>query len=151
MLSPVAPPSFINTDQSNTESLTPLHSISGRRLTTQPYAIDRIPHHVREAMTKRTMPLRKRSRWRHEYKTSLHKHRRVSGHSQQTKTVGNVVEVHDEDPRLRHHLARIELLGPGSNDGRVRAANIRTDGGMTNPPITKLYPLEIGEDVVCLD
>jgi len=58
--------------------------------------------------------------------------------------------VHDEGPRSRWRLARVDSLISG-NDGRVRAANIRTDGGMTNRPITKLYPLEIGKDAMCFD
>ena len=98
-------------------------------------------------MTKRTMPLRKRSRWRHEYKTSLHKHRRVSGQSQQTRKVSDVIEVYGEGPRLRRRLTGVEPLGPG-NDCQIQATNIRTDGGMTNRSITKLYPLEAGEDEV---
>jgi len=140
-------PSFINTGQSITESLTPLHSTSGRRLTTQLYTIYHIPHHVIEAMTKRTMPLRKRSRWGHEYKTSLHKLRCVSSQSQQTIKVSDVIEVHGECPRLRRRLTGVEPLSPG-NDCQIRATNIRTDGGRTNRSITKLYPLDAGEDEV---
>jgi len=64
--------------------------------------------------------------------------------------VGGIVMVRDDGPRSRWRLARVDSLTSG-NDGRVRAVNVRTDGGMTNRPITKLYPLEIGEDAVFLD
>jgi len=141
------PSCYIGTDNNKENTLTPSHVISCRQFTTVPH--DSAIEPLRGNRAQRLRPQRKLPRWKHiEYRTSSRKRRRTSGHSQQTKTFGNVVEVHDEDPRLRHHLARIELLGPGNNDGRVRVANIRTDGGMTNRPITKLYPLEAGEDEV---
>jgi len=61
--------SFIKTILINIESLTLLHSKSGRRLTTLPHTNEKISHHNREALTKRTMLQRKRSRWKHENKT----------------------------------------------------------------------------------
>jgi len=143
------PSCYIGTDNNKENTLTPSHVISCRKFTTVPHA-SAIETCSGDG-TKRPRPQPKLPHKHIEYRTSSRKRRRIFGHSQQTKTVGNVVEVHDEDPRLRHHLARIELLVPGNNIGRVRAANIRTDGGRTNRPITKLYPLEIGEDVVCLD
>jgi len=138
-------PSFIKTVLINTESLTLLHSKSGRRLTTLPHANEKVSHHNREALTKRTMLQCKRSRWKHEYKTLpvLREHQRVSGQNQQTIKVGDVVMVHDEGPRSRWRLVRVDSL-IYDNDGRVRATNIRTDVGMTNRSITKLYPLEAG-------
>jgi len=149
----------LTTAQSDIEPLTPSHLISGRRLTTLPYTSDvelnSAARLSRDDITKRAKLQRKliddfRARWRHEYLTPLREYQRVSGQNQQTIKVGDVVMVHDEGPRSRWRLARVDSLISG-NDGRVRAANIRTDGGMTNRPITKLYPLEIGEDVVCLD
>jgi len=130
------PSCYIRTGKCNENTPTLSHVTSDRRLTTLPHTIDHIPHHVREAMTKRTMPLRKRSRWRHEYKTLLHKHQRVSGRSQQRIKVSDVIEVHEEGPRLRSRLTGVEPLGPG-NDCQIRATNIRTNGGMTNRSITK--------------
>jgi len=55
-------PSFIKTVLINTESLTLVHSKSGRRLTTLPHTNEKISNHNREALTKRTMLQRKRSR-----------------------------------------------------------------------------------------
>ena len=121
------PSCYIGTDNKE-NTLTPSHVISCQKFTTVPHAS---AIETRSGGgTKRPRPQRKLPRWKHiEYRTSSRKRRHISGHSQQTTTVGNVVEEHDKDPRLRHHLARIELLGPSNNDGRVRAANIRTDGG----------------------
>ena len=53
-----------------------------------------------------------------------------------------MVLVHDDSPRMNWRMAVIEELSVGG-DGLVRAANIRTNSGKTNRPITKLYPLEI--------
>jgi len=39
-------------------------------------------------------------------------------------------------------MAVIESVVTG-NDGRVRSANVRTRNGVTNRPVTKLYPLEV--------
>ena len=50
--------------------------------------------------------------------------------------------VHDECPRINWKLAVIEGLTTG-NDGMVRSANIRTKTGVTNRPVSKLYPLEV--------
>ena len=58
--------------------------------------------------------------------------------------------VYNEGPRSRWRLDRMDSFIHCNNE-RVRTANIRTDGGRTNSPITKLYPLGIGEDDVCLD
>ena len=88
-----------------------------------------------------------RCRWRREYLTALRENQRISGRNEQTIKVGDIVMVHDEGPRSRWKLAMVEALIQG-NDGRVRAAYIRTDGGITNRPITKLYPLEVGDVTV---
>ena len=48
---------------------------------------------------------------------------------------------HDESPRLKWRLAVVVQLQRG-NDNLVRSATIRTANGVTNRPISKLYPLE---------
>ena len=45
-------------------------------------------------------------------------------------------------PRINWKLVVIEGLTTG-NDGMVRSANIRTKTGVTNRPVSKLYPLEV--------
>ena len=52
--------------------------------------------------------------------------------------------MHNDTPRLQWRLSVIEELIKGL-DGFVRAARIRTNGGKTDCPIAKLYPLEINE------
>ena len=56
-----------------------------------------------------------------------------------------MVIVHDDIPRTNWKLAVVERLITGL-DGISRAAEIRTAGGRTNRPITKLFPLEVNED-----
>ena len=56
--------------------------------------------------------------------------------------VGDIVLVRDEGPRINWKLAVAESPLPGK-DGHVRSVNIRAEGGRTNRPITKLYPLEV--------
>ena len=55
---------------------------------------------------------------------------------------GNVVLIHDDSPRTNWKMAMVQRLIKG-NDGYVRAAEIKTNTGRTNRPISKLYPLEI--------
>ena len=52
--------------------------------------------------------------------------------------------MHDDTSRLQWRFGVIEELIKGL-DGFVRAARIRTNGGKTDCPIAKLYPLEINE------
>ena len=73
--------------------------------------------------------------------TSLREFHRTTGNNESRVKVGDVVLVHDDGPRIKWKLAVVEELLPG-RDGHVRAVNIRTQGGMTNRPIAKLYPLE---------
>ena len=90
------------------------------------------------------------NRWRHEYLTSLREFHKTTGTNKQSIKKGEVVLVHDDTHRSTWKLAVIESLIKGG-DGLVRAANIRTNTGCTNRPITKLYPLEISADVENLD
>ena len=54
----------------------------------------------------------------------------------------NDLIINDDVPRTKWKMAVIEQLIRG-NDGYVRAATIRYNGGRTNRPISKLYPLEV--------
>ena len=56
--------------------------------------------------------------------------------------------IHDENPRLKWHLAVVQELQRG-NDNFMGSATIQTINGLTNRPISKLYPLEVnvGTDV----
>ena len=50
--------------------------------------------------------------------------------------------VHDNCSRIKWKLAVIESLIRDS-DGMVRLPNIRMKNGVTNRPLTKLYPIEV--------
>ena len=85
-------------------------------------------------------------RWKQEYLTSLREFHRTTGRNDQNVNVGDVVLVHDDTPRLHWKLAVIKEVVKGK-DGLIRSAVIRTTNGVTNRPITKLYPMEITETV----
>ena len=55
--------------------------------------------------------------------------------------MGDVIQVHDEGPRIRWNLAVVEELITG-RDGSVRAAKVKTKHGLSTRPIVKLYPIE---------
>ena len=54
--------------------------------------------------------------------------------------------VHDDCPQINWKMAVVENLVKG-NDGLVRSVSIRTKNEATNRPVSKLYPLELSEDV----
>lgn len=73
---------------------------------------------------------------------SLREFHKTTSNNKPRVKVGDVVLVHDEGPQINWKLAVVEELLP-RRDGHVRAVNICTQGGTTNRPIAKLYPLEI--------
>ena len=81
-------------------------------------------------------------RWKQEYLTSLREFHRTTGRNDQNVNVGDLVLVHDDIPRVHWKLAVITEVVKGK-DGLIRSAVIRTTNGVTNRPITKLYPMEI--------
>ena len=81
-------------------------------------------------------------RWKQEYLTSLREFHRTTGRNDQNVNVGEVVLIHDDIPRVHWKLAVIKEVVKGK-DGLIRSAVIRTANGITNRPITKLYPMEI--------
>ena len=63
--------------------------------------------------------------------------------------VGDVVLIHDDNPRVNWKLALVTSINRG-RDGLVRSANLRTANGTTNHPITRLHPLEVqAKEVQC--
>ena len=75
--------------------------------------------------------------------TSLQTFHGASNVAGNTKVkAGDVVQIHSDKKRLRWKLAVVESLIRG-NDNCVRAVNLRTANGLTNRPITKLYPLKV--------
>jgi hypothetical protein len=74
--------------------------------------------------------------------TQLREVHKSTGNNNQSVKVGDVVLIHNDNPRIQWRMAVVESLITGA-DGLVRAVNIRTSNGRTNRPITKLYPLEV--------
>ena len=81
-------------------------------------------------------------RWHEEYLIALRERHLQFGNNTEVIKVGDIVQIHDDTPRVNWRLAVVEKLLRG-NDERVRAAEIRTAKGRTNRLINKLYPLEI--------
>jgi hypothetical protein len=147
------PLTYISSDSSDAEPLTPAHLLYVRRLTTFPYqdvtdthitnsSLSDITFITRRAGVQKLLIDRFREKWRHEYLTALREHHQTTGTNIQTILAGDVVQIHDEKPRSQWKLAVVEELITG-RDGLTRAAKIRTKNGVTNRAIVKLYPLEV--------
>ena len=149
------PITYIPSDVSDPEPLTPAHLLYGRRITSLPHPMvedDELvdPNYEQNDESN----LRKRAkaqsvilkqfwkRWKLEYLTSLREFYKTTGNNTQRVQIGDVVLVHDDVPRVNWQLAVIEDVVRGS-DGMIRAAHIRTKNGRTNRPIARLYPLEV--------
>ena len=147
------PLTYVTSEVTDVEPLTPAHLMYGRKITSLPYPLlegDEIedPDFMNKSeMTKRmkmqALKLQHfESRWKREYLTYLREFHKSTGNNDQSVRVGDVVLVQSDNSRVQWRMAVIESLIKGS-DGLVRAVNIRTSNGRTNRPITKLYPLEI--------
>ena len=146
------PITYVSSDCTDEEPLTPSHLLNGRRITSLPYPIaDDDPFDpdygstsdMRQRVAAQAQILERFwNRWRHEYLTSLREFHRTTGTNEQSIKKGDVVLVHNEGPRSSWKLAVVEEVIRGG-DGLFRAAHIRTSTGSTNRPVNKLYPLEI--------
>jgi hypothetical protein len=144
------PLTYVSSESSDAEPLTPAHLLYGRRLTTLSYqdvtdtqitnsSGSDITCITRRARVKKLLIDRFREKWGHEYLTTLREHHNTTGNNIQTISAGDVVQIHDENPRSQWKLAVLEKLITG-RDGFTRAAKIRTKNGVTNRAIVKLYP-----------
>ena len=148
------PLTYISDDPRDPQPLTPSDLLYGRRITTLPYrTVTEEDIHdpdygnpqsrICKSAKKLALLLRHfQARWKHEYLTSLREFHKSQGNKCQKVRVGDIVQIHNEGPRINWRLAVVEELITGK-DGLVRAANIRTSTGRTNRPIIKLYPLEV--------
>ncbi|XP_045206090.2 uncharacterized protein LOC123558274 [Mercenaria mercenaria] len=145
------PLTYVTSDTSDPEPLTPPHLLYGRRITTPGdySAIQNVNsnHNTanKQVRIQRELLNRFWERWKTDYLTSLRERHTQSGQNKQTIKVGDVVQVHEDCPRLRWKLAVVEELMPGKN-GLTRSAMIRTGSGLTTRAIKKLYPLELNEN-----
>ena len=147
------PHTYVLSDLSDDEPLTPSHLVCGRRITSLPHSIlDETVDPTYGAASVTEMAKRQsqliqhfQSRWRREYLTSLREYHRCSGGSdKEVIKVGDIVIIHEDTPRVGWKLAVVKKLLTGS-DGMTRAAEIRTAGVRTNRPIVRLIPLEVTE------
>ena len=147
------PLTYVSSDITDPEALTPAHLIYGRRILSVPHTIEDPEEtidpsyvdgrHMRSQVDTHSHLIQQFwSRWRKEYLTALREFHKSTGHNKQVIKKGDVVVVQDDTPRIRWKLAVVESLIEG-NDGLVRAAHIRTDKCRTTRPIVKLYPLEV--------
>jgi len=133
------------------EPLTPSHLLSGRRITSLPYeqhTLDEIsdPSYNEHNRLSKDVKIQNlllqhfTARWRNEYLTSLREYHRTFGSNEFKIAAGNVVLVHDDEPRVKWRMAIVEELIHGG-DGLVRAANIRTSTPLLGSYHLK-YPLK---------
>ena len=148
------PLTYISSDVTDPEPLTPSHLLYGRRIRPFPCPLDdpvdlNDPDFtVNDTTLRRSVNRQTRliqqfwQRWKCEYLTSLREFHKASGSNERVIKKGDIVIVHDDKSRLHWRLAVVEDLIEG-NDGLVRAAHIRMSNYKTTRPIVKLYPLEI--------
>ncbi|XP_071127721.1 uncharacterized protein [Mytilus edulis] len=145
------PLTYVSSDPLD-EPLTPSHLLYGRRITSLPYPTNQeLEHSLNDMTHKSTNKLFKMKsqiiqsfwyKWKHEYLTALREYHRNTGNNKQLITIGDVVQIYEDSPRIKWTLAVVEKLNVGG-DGLARSAVIRTKNGLTSRPITKLYPLEV--------
>ena len=154
------PLTYISDDIMDPEPLMPAHLLHGQRITNlphQPATLEELhdPDYSnaanaesvrREAKAQSILLQYFMLRWKHEYLTSLREFYRPSRTSSQQVNVGDIMLVHDDCPRINWKMAIVKNLVKG-NDGLVCSVNIRTNNGVTNRPVSKLYPLELSEDI----
>ena len=154
------PLTYVSSDIKDEEALTPAHLLYGRRITSLPHPLVESDELNDPTYQTNTDFLRNRKRvslliqhfwqrWRHEYLTSLREFHKRSGINTESVKVGDVVLIHDDNPRVNWKLALVTSINRG-RDGLVRSVNLRTANGTTNRPITRLHPLEVqAKEVQC--
>ena len=141
--------------------LTPSHLLYGQRLTTLPCSkfmeeeledpsYTPSPSRTSASLSKAYVRSQNIKRtfirmWNKMYLPALREHhQKTRGPIIQTIKIGDVVQVHDDCKRDNWKLAVVEKI-IRSEDGKIRAAEIRTVNGKSNRPISKLYPIEVTE------
>ena len=153
------PLTYVSGDLENFIPLTPSHLVMGYRLDSFPDVtcigeLSDIDYDGKQCIDKLSLHLSAKlrafwKRWRFEYLVALReRHKNLIRSDQEIVKLGDVVLIHEDVlPRSRWKLGLIIELYRGS-DGLVRSVKLKTAGGFTNRPISKLYPLEIRSDVV---
>ena len=142
---------------SDEESLSPAHLMYGRRINTLPYneeaneekfdaSYGDQPDELKKAVARHQTLLRHfEKRFLASFLPALRESHQSTRKSHPTVVKEkDVVLVHDDKPRKNWKMAVVEKL-IHSQDGQIRAADIRTANGKINRPISKLYPLQVAE------
>ena len=112
---------YSSPDVDDPSPITPAHLLYGRTITTLPHhdvTADEIddPTHGSESEVQRRAKAQAAvlshfwNRWSKEYLTALHEFHRTTGNNVQTVRVGDVVQIHDDIPRVQWRLGVIEQL-----------------------------------------
>ena len=147
------PLTYVSGELNEVEPLTPSHLIYGFRLSKFPdlSVISELhdpTYNDRNYLQQFSKNLTKNLssfwyRWRSEYLSALREAHRDSKNPSGTVSIGEIVLIHDDClPRSKWRLGLILDVYKGK-DGLVRSASLRTSTGVTNRPISKLYPLEV--------
>ena len=146
------PLTYVSTHLDDPDPLTPAHLMNGRKIRSLPFPRSDINC---ETLSLDQNDFSKRARnqsrridqfWtglKTEYLTALRERYDKPGSNSQTIHVGDVVQAHDDSPRIRWKLAVIENL-IHRNDGLLSATRIKMANRLiATRPIVKLYPLEV--------
>jgi len=120
------PLTYVSSDPHDPVPITPAYLLYGRRLTSLPYRhveedklIDPIigdEEQIQKRANKQALIIQHfRSRWKHEYLTSLREFHKTSANKQQKIKAGDIVLIHDDKPCIDWRLAVIEDLIPGND------------------------------------
>ena len=158
------PITYVNNDVNEITPLTPSHLINGRMMTLLPHKLvvqsdivdpdfmllDQSDYDKRALYVNRLFDDFWK-RWRTEYLPALRENHinNLTKRKCSTSEIkeGDIVLVHqDNTNRTIWPLAMVKKLNYG-NDNNVRSAEIKTKTGVTNRPISKLYPLEVNTSV----
>lgn len=140
--------------ENNPLPITPAHLIYGRRINATPqidFDDDDFLPITHESANKRAKYMSNIvynfwQRYNTEYLPALRDRHQLpdSIHTEPKIKVGDVVLVHDDKhKRPVWKMAIVTKLHPTTQDGLTRSAEIKWQSGITNRPISKLYPLEL--------
>lgn len=149
------PITYVSSDRGDPSPLTPSLLLYGRNLNRIPYPAVDLDEIYDKDFDSRSFLLERAKRraylcnhfvhrWKYEYLVALRERHNCKGSKLNYVKIGDVVLIHDDVPRLDWNMGIITELKFGK-DGLVRSVNLRTKNGVTNRPVTKLYPIEVSD------